>query len=113
MKTDMILAKVFKFITFVLFTFMTLVYVGVLLVLPLDVMFQIIRLFQGIGLPTVVSAALGISALGYLGYTLSRMPELYRILIDIGIELVTFGQAQIKRFDALIQQPASDSNSAA
>lgn len=113
MKTDVILAKTFKFITFVIFTFMTLVYVGVLLVLPLDVMFQIIRLFQGLGLPTVIAGAIGVSALGYLGYTLSRMPELYRIIIEIGIELVSFGQAQIKRFDALIQQPASDSKSAA
>jgi hypothetical protein len=112
MKINLLLAKAFKFITFVLFTFMALVYFGVLLIVPLDIMTQIIRLFHGIGLPTVVAAALGIGGLAYLGLMVSRMPELYRLVIDIGVQLVSFGHAQIKRFDALIegmqQVPAED-----
>ena len=113
MKINLILAKVFKFITFVLFTFMALVYFGVLLIVPLDIMTQIIRLFHGIGLPTVIAAVLGIGGLAYLGLVVSRMPELYKLVIDVGVQLVSFGHAQIKRFDAVIdglqQAPAGDS----
>jgi len=107
MKTEAILAKVFKFITFVVFTFMMLVYFGVLLVLPLDVMFQIIRLFEGLfGLPAVVAGGIGVAALGYLAYTVYRLPRLHKTLLDIGMQLIYFGQDQIKRFDEMAQ-PAS------
>jgi len=102
MKIDLILAKTFKFVVFVLFTFMTLVYFGVMLLLPLDILTQIIRIFHGIGLPTILAAGLGISALGYIGYIVSRMPELYKLVVDIGIQLISFGYSQIQRFDPLI-----------
>ncbi len=108
MKLNLILAKVFKFVTFVLFTFMTLVYFGVLLILPLDVMAQLIRLLVGIGLPTVISALAGIGVLGYLGLMVYRMPELYQLVLNIGIELVNFGHAQVKRFDAIIETATSE-----
>ncbi len=109
MKLNLILAKVFKFITFVFFTFVTLVYFGVLLILPLDILFHIIRIIHGIGLPTVLATGAGIAALGYLGYTLSKTPALYRLILDIGKEIISFGHGQIQRFDTLIQQP-SESN---
>jgi hypothetical protein len=99
MKLDMILTKVFKFVAFVLFTFMTLVYFGVLLILPLDVLFQIVRIFHAIGLPTAFAAAAGIAAFGYLGYVVARMPALYGLILDIGKQLVVFGQTQLARFD--------------
>lgn len=102
MKINIALTKTFKFITFVLFTFMTLVYFGVLLIIPLDIMVQLIKLLHVIGLPTVVAVAAGVGALGYLGWVVSRMPELYKLLLNIGIEITTFGNAQIKRFDAII-----------
>ncbi|CAL1241407.1 hypothetical protein [Candidatus Methylocalor cossyra] len=108
MKLDVVLAKVFKFITFLLFTFMALVYFGVLLVLPLDVLFQVTRIFHGIGLPTVLSAGLGIAVLAYLGYRVSQLPRLYMTVLDIGVQLISFSQGQIKRFDALTEPLASD-----
>jgi hypothetical protein len=81
---------------------MTLVYFGVMLLLPLDILTQIIRIFHGIGLPTVLAAGLGIGALGYLGYLVSRRPELYKLVVDIGVQLISFGYSQIQRFDPLI-----------
>ncbi|SMF96853.1 hypothetical protein SAMN02949497_4267 [Methylomagnum ishizawai] len=107
MKTEAILAKVFKFIVFVMFTFMMLVYFGVLLVLPLDVMFQIIHLFQGLGLPVAVAGGIGIAALGYLVYSIYKFTKLHQLLLDIGLQLIYFGQDQVKRFDDLIPSPAS------
>jgi hypothetical protein len=102
MKIDIFLAKTFKFVVFVLFTFMTLIYFGVMLLLPLDILTQIIRIFHGIGLPTILAAGLGISAVGYVGYLISRMPELYKLVVDIGVQLISFGYSQIQRFDPII-----------
>jgi hypothetical protein len=103
MKLEWILAKVLKFFTFVLFMFMVLVYFGFLLLLPLDVMTQLTRIFSAIGLPTVIAAALGIGGVGYLGYRIYQLPQLYQLVIDIGMELIAFGQAQLRRFDPLIE----------
>lgn len=101
MTLNIALTKTFKFITFVLFAFMVLVYFGVLLIIPLDIMTQLIKLLHAIGLPTVIAVAAGIGALGYLAWVVSRMPELYNLLFNIGIEIASFGNTQIKRFDAL------------
>jgi hypothetical protein len=109
MKLDRILAKIFKFVTFVFFTFVTLVYFGVLLILPLDILFHIVRIVHGIGLPTVIATGVGIAALGYLGHGLWQSPALYRLILDIGKEIIAFGHGQIQRFDALIQQPSESS----
>jgi hypothetical protein len=109
MKLDQTLVKVFKFVTFVFFTFTALLYVGVLVLLPLDVLFQVVRIFHALGLPTVIAAALGVGAVGYLGLTISRMPALCELAVDIGKEIVSFGHAQIKRCDALIEQTGTGS----
>jgi hypothetical protein len=109
MKLDQTLVKVFKFVTFVFFTFVALLYMGVLVLLPLDVLFQVIRIFHAIGLPTVIAAALGIGAVGYLGLAISKMPALCELIVDIGKEIVAFGHSQIKRCDALIEQAGTGS----
>lgn len=106
MKLDQILVKTFKFITFVFFTFTVLLYFGVLLLLPLDVLFQVTRIFHAIGLPTVIAAAIGIGAVGYLGLTLSKMTDLCALIVDIGKQMIEFGHAQVKRCDALIEEAA-------
>jgi hypothetical protein len=104
MKLDQSLVKVFKFVTFVFFTFTSLLYFGVLLLLPLDILFQVVRIFHAIGLPTLISAAIGIGAVGYLGLAISKMPEFCGLVMDIGKQLIAFGHAQIKRWDALVEQ---------
>jgi hypothetical protein len=106
MKLDQILVKAFKFITFVFFTFTVLLYFGVLLLLPLDVLFQVTRIFHAIGLPTIIAAGLGIGAVGYLGLTLSKMTELCALIVDVGKQMIEFGHTQIKRCDALIEDAA-------
>lgn len=104
MKLDQTLVKVFKFVTFVFFAFAALLYFGILLLLPLDILFQVTRIFHAIGLPTVISAALGIGALGYVGLAVSKMPELCALILDVGKQLVAFGHAQIRRFDDQLEQ---------
>jgi hypothetical protein len=101
MKIDLILTKAFKFITFVFFSFAMLVYFGVLIIIPLDIMFHIARLLFSIGLPTPVAVAVGLGALAYLGFAIWRMPALSGLVLDIGKELIAFGHKQIERFDAI------------
>jgi hypothetical protein len=108
MKLNLILARVFQFVTFVLFTFMVLVYFGLMLVLPLDVVAQIIRILMGIGFPAILAAGVGIGAVAYLGYAVSKMPALYTLVLEIGRDLVDFSYAQIKRFDPLIAEASGE-----
>lgn len=103
MKIEQALVKVFKFVTFVFFTLSALLYVGILLLLPLDILFQIVRILHAIGLPTVIAAVFGVGVIGYLGLTVSRMPALCNLVVDIGKQLVDFGHAQIKRCDTLLE----------
>jgi hypothetical protein len=108
MNINLVMAMALKFATFVLFTFMVLVYFGFLLLLPLDVLAQLIKLFSTIGFPTVIAALLGAGAVGYLGYIVYKMPNLYQLVLDVGMELVNFGLAQLKRFDPLIEAARSE-----
>jgi hypothetical protein len=107
MKINLILAKFFKFVTYVLFMFMTLVYFGMLVVLPLDLMTQVIRIFAGLGFPTALAAMIGMAALGYVGLQVYRMPQLYQLVLEIGLQLLAFGREQVKRFEPLIEEAQS------
>jgi len=106
MKLEQALAKVFKFVTFVFFTFTALLYIGVLLLLPLDILFQLIRLFHAVGFPTILSGCMGIALVGYIGLEVSRMPQLLELIVDIGRQLIEFGHSQIRRCDGLIEASA-------
>lgn len=102
MKINLLLAYAFKFVIFVFFSFTILVYAGLLILLPLDLMFQVTRIFAGIGFPVVIAALAGIGALGYVGYNLYLAPALYKLVFDVGCQLIEFTRSQLKRFDDLI-----------
>lgn len=101
MKLSLLLAKSFQFIIFVLFIFMVLVYFGFILMVALSVLFYAIRLVSLV-LPTVLAVVVGIAVLGYLGMAVYRLPKLYNLVLEIGLDLINFGRTQIKRFDPLI-----------
>lgn len=101
MKINLILARFFQFVVFVLFTFMALVYFGALLMVALAVLWYSVRIVSLLGSP-VVAVAAGLAVFGYAGWQISRMPALYMLIFEIGKDLATFGHAQIKRFDAIV-----------
>lgn len=92
------LVKLFQFVTFVLFTFMVLVYFGTLILLPLDAFVLLKNLFSSVGLSGIawIIALLLVASAGFFVY---KMPDLYRTVLNIGLDLVTFGRAQVKRFE--------------
>jgi hypothetical protein len=109
MKLKLILAKLFQFVTFVLFTFMALVYFGALLMVALAVLWYAVRILTVIGLPSMIAVPAGVAAFAYAGWTVSKAPELYQLLLGIGVGLVAFGKDQIKRFDPIIAAARGES----
>lgn len=112
MKVDTALIRVFQFVTFVLFTFMVLAYGGAMLLLPLTLLTQIIRLLSAIGLPGFISALAALGAVAYLGNRLYQMPVLYKSVIDTGTELVKFGYEKIMQFENQLGNQSSSEKSA-
>lgn len=96
------LIRVLQFAVFVLFTFMVLVYFGTLLLIPLDALAAVIGLLNVVGVPGVLATVIAVPLIGYLGWTIYRIPDLCKTLVDIGVDLVLMGQSRVKRFDQIV-----------
>ncbi|MEI7869036.1 MAG: hypothetical protein WCI11_14195 [Candidatus Methylumidiphilus sp.] len=103
MKLNLIVAKILQFAVSLVFITLVLVYIGVLLMLPLAVLWYSVKL-ASLFIPAVISVVFGIAVLGYLGLKVSRMTELLNTLLGIGVDLVEFGYKQKERFDPIIEQ---------
>lgn len=97
------LVRLFQFVTVVLFTFLMLIYFGVLIFLPLDAAILLIRIFSGVGIPGIVSTLLVVALIGYLGFVLCKMRDLYEMVLSIGIEIALIGHAQFLRFGDILE----------
>ncbi len=102
MKLNLILAQMFQFVVSLLFITVVLFYAGVMLMVPLAVLVYAIKIASLLA-PTVVAVIVGIAALGYLGFKVSRMSELLDTLLGIGIDLVAFGFKQKERFEPIVE----------
>jgi len=51
-----------------------------------------------------LAAFIAIPALGYLGLMVVRTPELIKLLLDIGLELVNTGKQRIEAFNTIAEQ---------
>ena len=103
MKLNLIVAKILQFAVSLVFITLVLLYIGVLLMLPLAVLWYSVKL-ASLFIPAVISVIFGIAVLGYLGLKVSRMTELLNTLLGIGVDLVEFGFKQKERFDPIIEQ---------
>jgi uncharacterized membrane protein len=103
MKLNLLLTKIFQFVVSLLFITMVLFYFGVLLMFPLAVLWYSIKI-ASLLTPAVLSVAIGVAVLGYLGLRVSRMSELLSTLLGIGVDLVAFGFKQKERFDPIVEQ---------
>lgn len=102
MNINVFLIRLLQFITFALFIFAALVYAGVFLLVPLDVLFQATRLLHGMGFPMVLAFLAAGGGLGWLGKKVWEMPALWKLVVDIGMQLVALGREQIKRYDEVL-----------
>ncbi|TAN51917.1 MAG: hypothetical protein EPN21_05340 [Methylococcaceae bacterium] len=104
MNINIFLIRFLQFTTFALFLFAFLVYAFTFVLLPLAVLFQVTRLLHGIGLPVVIALLGAGGAVAYVGKTLWGMSTLCHLVWDIGMQIVTFGKAQLQRYEQVLAE---------
>ncbi len=98
---DLILIRFFQFILFAVFVFIVMVYFGTLLLVPLDLLYQVQRVLVFIGIPAVLSVLLTLGIITYAGYNLWKKPEIWRYLLDTGMTLFNFSMEQVKGMEKM------------
>ncbi len=98
---DLVLIRFFQFILFAVFIFIVMVYFGTLLLIPLDLLFQLQRVLVFVGVPAVISVLLTGGLVTYAGYTLWKKPELWGYLLDTGKTLFNFAVEQVKGMEQM------------
>lgn len=102
-KVNVGLVRLLQFMVFVLFTFMVIAYFGAMVLLPLDAMALLIKLLSVIGLHGFIGALIAIPVVGYLSLMVYNTPNLVKMVIDIGIDLVTTGKARVEAFNEIAE----------
>ncbi len=100
-KVNLALIRLFQFVVFALFTFIVLAYFGVLIMVPLDLVVMIAKLFEILGVGSLIGAVVGIPVVGYLGFIVYKTPGLLQMLIDTGIDLVNTGKQRVEAFNEM------------
>lgn len=106
------LIRLFEFLTLLIYSFFVLVYFGAFLLLPLDILSLLINGMELVGLPTVVSVPLAAAVSGYFCYLVYKMPGVYQILLNGGIELTNAGYIQIQHLESIVRKLGSGPASA-
>lgn len=101
-KVNIALVRLLQFVVFVLFTFMVIAYFGAMVLLPLDIVVLLIKLFAVVGLHGFIGALIAVPAVGYLALAVYKTPNLCKLIIDTGVELVKTGKAKIEAFNEII-----------
>ncbi len=97
------LVRLLQFVVFVVFTFMVMTYFGALLLIPLDLLYILIKILSAIGFNGILAAFVAVPAVGYLGFVVYQTPELVKLLIDTGIDLVKTGKQRIEAFNTIAE----------
>lgn len=98
---DLVLIRFFQFILFAVFVFIILVYFGTLLLIPLDLLFQLQSLLVFIGIPAILAVLVTGGVVVYFGLTLWKKPEIWRYLLDTGMTLFNFAVDQVKGMEKM------------
>jgi len=102
-KVNVALVRLIQFVVFVLFTFMVMAYFGAMVLLPLDAMALLIKLLGLLGLHGFIGALIAIPAVGYLCMIVYKTPELGKLVVDTGVELVKTGKEKVEAFNAIAE----------
>ncbi len=100
-KVNVVLVRLLQFVVFVLFTFTVIAYFGAMVLLPLDAIVLLTKLLGVFGLHGFIGALVAIPTVGYLCLMVYKMPELCKLVVDTGIELVKIGKDKVEAFNEL------------
>ncbi|MEE9412221.1 MAG: hypothetical protein V3V22_04125 [Methylococcales bacterium] len=98
---DLVLIRFFQFILFAVFVFIVIVYFATLMLIPLDLLFQLQRILVFIGIPAMIAVLLTMGAVAYAGYTLWKKPEIWRFLLDVGMSLFNMAVDRVKEMEKM------------
>ncbi|MDD5275977.1 MAG: hypothetical protein PHR16_07845 [Methylovulum sp.] len=100
-KVNVALVRLLQFIVFVLFTFMVIAYFGAMVLLPLDAIALLIKLLAVVGVHGFIGALIAIPAVGYVCMMVYKMPDLCKLVIDTGVDLVKTGKVRVEAFNEI------------
>lgn len=100
-KINVALVRLLQFVVFTLFTFMVLTYFGAMILVPLDLVVLLTKLFSVIGIGTLFGALVAIPLVAYLGLIVYKTPGLVQMIIDTGIDLVNTGKQRVEAFNEI------------
>lgn len=103
------LIRLFEFFTLLLYSFFVLTYFGAFLLLPLDIVSLLVKGMGAIGLPSLVSVPVAGAVAGIFCYLVYKLPELYRTILNGGVELTNAGYAQIQHLEAIARSISAKS----
>ncbi len=102
-KINVALVRLFQFVVFVIFTFMVLAYFGAMVLVPLDLVVLLLKVFGLVGLDGMVGAAIAVAIVAYLGKMVYGTPGLIKIIIDTGLDLVNTGKTRVEAFNKIAE----------
>ncbi len=102
-KVNVALVRLLQFVVFCLFTFMVLVYFGVMILVPLDLVVLLTKLLGFIGISGIFGAVIAVPAVAYLGMIVYKTPGLVEIIINTGLDLVKTGKERVEAFNKIAE----------
>ena len=102
-KINIALVRLLQFLVFALFTFMVLIYFGAIVLLPLDLVALLIKLLGAVGLHGFIGTLIAVPVVGYLGLMAYKTPDLAKMLIDTGVDLVNTGKNRVEAFNPILE----------
>lgn len=101
-KVNVALVRLVQFVVFVLFTFMVLAYFGAVILVPLDAVVLLGKLF-GLVTGSLIGTVIAVPLVGYLGMIVYKTPGLIQMVVDTGIELVNTGKQRVEAFNKIVE----------
>ncbi|VAW84449.1 hypothetical protein MNBD_GAMMA16-2040 [hydrothermal vent metagenome] len=97
---EIILARLIQLVVCLFFTSIIMTYIGGIVMIPLAALYAIISfLDQGIGFNGIVATIIAVPAVGWLGLTVYRIPNLVDKLVDSGLQLIKLAAQNYRKFD--------------
>jgi len=82
---------------------MVLAYFGAMVLVPLDLVVLILKLFGVAGFDGIIGTAVAVTIVAYLGLMVYKTPGLIKIIVDTGLDLVNTGKTRVEAFNEIVE----------
>ncbi len=82
---------------------MVLAYFGAMILVPLDLVVLILKIFGLVGLGGVIGAAISVAIVSYLGMIVYKTPDLIKTIVDTGLGIVSTGKERVEAFNKIAE----------